>query len=219
MEGQWGMGRVILSLVHFDTPGDCIGSAVLQNLWDYLSPGRKAEECTRDSDRPGSPLQEPPSERTAAFGVIDSTVADLIDTGVKHSLWRWRNPFLLQWRRGVRGLEYGTLAVMIREIRDLLRPAGRDGKWALPSSENSSMMKEVFLIRERIVPFVETAKALLDRERRFMQTATLSPLECPDREITRLRFDLFGPAMSHGGRFKPLIDAVDRLLYALIRNG
>ena len=49
-------------------------------------------------------------------------------------------------------------------------------------------------------------------------TAPLSPLECADAEINCLRQELFGSAMSHGGRFKQLIDAVDRLLYRLIRE-
>ena len=50
-----------------------------------------------------------------------------------------------------------------------------------------------------------------------MQKAPLSPLVCDDEEIQRLRQELFGSTMSHGGDFKPLIDAVDRLLYKLIR--
>ena len=146
-------------------------------------------------------------------------MADLIESGSKHSLWYWRNPLLLQWRRGVRGLEYGTLAVMIGEIGKRLNDPRPDGGPALPESMESSRMKEeVSEIRDQIIPFVEKAKDLLAREQLFMQTAPLSPLECADAEISRLRQELFGSAMSHGGRFKQMIDVVDRLLFSLIRD-
>jgi hypothetical protein len=83
----------------------------------------------------------------------------------------------------------------------------------------SSWMKEALSeIREQIIPFVDKAKVLLARERIFMQTSPLSPLECADMEISRIRQELFGSAMSHGGRFKQLIDVVDRILYELIRE-
>ena len=36
IEGAFGKGRVILSLIHFDTPDDANGAKVLRNLWKYL---------------------------------------------------------------------------------------------------------------------------------------------------------------------------------------
>jgi hypothetical protein len=84
--------------------------------------------------------------------------------------------------------------------------------------ESSRMKEELSEIRDQIIPFVEGAKDLLARERLFMQTAPLFPLECADTEISRLRQELFGSAMSHGGRFKQMIDIVDRLLFSLIRE-
>jgi hypothetical protein len=73
-------------------------------------------------------------------------------------------------------------------------------------------------IRDQLIPFVEKAKRLVLRERFYMNTAPLSPVECADPEINRLRLELFGSAMSHGGDFKRLIDIVDRLLFYLIRD-
>ena len=67
--------------------------------------------------------------------------------------------------------------------------------------------------------FARKPKRLLVRERFALMTAPLSPVECADAEINRLRQELFASAMSHGGRFKRLIDAVDRLLYRLITGG
>ena len=63
-----------------------------------------------------------------------------------------------------------------------------------------------------------SGKRLLIEERLYMMNASLSPVECADKEISRLRKELFGSAMSHGGRFKRLIDPIDRLLYDLIKE-
>jgi hypothetical protein len=219
MEGRFGHGRVVLSLIHFDTPGDSNGAAVLRNLWDDLAPGRAADSAVTGETLRSRPLPALPPELLGIFEEIQAAVEDLIESGSKLSLWHWRNPLLLQWRRGVRGLEYGTLAVMIGEIGKRINDPRPDGGPALPESMESPRMKEEMLeIRDRIIPFVEKAKDLLARERLFMQTAPLSPLECADAEIGRIRQDLFGSAMSHGGRFKQLIDVVDRLLLSLIRE-
>jgi hypothetical protein len=219
IEGRFGRGRVVLSLIHFDTPGDSNGAAVLRNLWDDLAPGWSADFPVIRETLRSHPLPAPPPELLDTLEEIQDAVGDLIESGSKRSLWYWRNPLLLQWRRGVRGLEYGTLAVMIGEIGKRLNDHRPDGGPALHESMESSRLKEnVSEIRDRIVPFVEKAKDLLAREHLFMQTAPLSPLECTDAEISRIRQDLFGSAMSHGGRFKQMIDVVDRLLLSLIRE-
>jgi hypothetical protein len=141
---------------------------------------------------------------------------------VRNFLWYWRNPLLLQWRRGVRGLEYGTLAVMIGEIAKLLnypRSTCLEGWQATPEEKDVvQLTNDLLEIRDRLIPFVEKAKHLVIRERCYMNTAHLSPMECTDEEINCLRQELFGSAMSHGGQFKYLIDAVDRLLHRLIKE-
>ena len=78
--------------------------------------------------------------------------------------------------------------------------------------------EELKEIRGQLIPFCEKAKRLLIKERLYMMNAPLSPVECPDREISRLRQELFASAMSHGGQFKRLIDPIDRLLYQLIKE-
>jgi hypothetical protein len=231
-EGRFGRGRVILSLVHFDTPGDRDGAVVLHNLWTYLSSngpvypetgpgsaaGRSDPDFPQAEERSGPNLQ---LEVLEWVGEIQAAVAELIDIGVRNSLWYWRNPLLLHWRRGVRGLEYSTLAVMIAEIRKRLdhdrfeysevRPG------PLESIDPARLHQELMVIRRQMAPFVTKAQHLLVRERFYMQKAPLSPLVCDDEEIRRLRQELFASTMSHGGDFKRLIDAVDRLLYTLIR--
>jgi len=54
--------------------------------------------------------------------------------------------------------------------------------------------------------------------RLYMTNASLSPMTCADAWISRVGQDLFGSAMSHGGRFKGLVERRDRLLCGLIQG-
>ena len=127
LEGSFGRGRVILSLVHFDTPGDRAGAAVLRNLWDLLAPCRPSDFPMGGKREPGRSLQGVPGNLLESLDEIQAAVTDLIATGERNFLWYRRNPLLLQWRRGVRGLEYSTLAAMIGEIKRHLGHPGASG--------------------------------------------------------------------------------------------
>jgi len=213
LEGNFGRGKVFLSLIHFDTPGDRNGARVLRNLWDYLASGWSSESPERKVRSRRRPLPSS-AEFREVMDEIRTAVSDLISTGSRNSLWYWLNPLLLQWRRGVRGLEYGTLAVMVEEIGK--RMSGSDDSQAHAASPDLLRLRgDMSKIRDQLIPFVEKAKRLLIRERFYMNTAPISPLECADTEISNLRLELFGSAMSHGGDFKRLIDIVDRLLFNL----
>ena len=219
--GRFGRGRVVLSLVHFDTPGDRNGAVVLGDLWRHLaswdpSHGSGEARVAREVPFPdGSGNIQPVVEE------IGTAVAELIAVGARNFLWYWRTPLLLQWRRGVRGLEYATLAVMIGEIERRLAPDAStpEGRSAIPRSVDPGILEgQLAEIREELLPFVEKAKRLLVGERFSLLRGPLSPLDCADPEIGRLREELFGGAMSHGGRFKSLIGRVDRVLYGLLRD-
>jgi len=215
LEGQFGRGKVFLSLIHFDTPGDPNGAAVLRNLWNYLADGWSFESPVRKARLRRRPLPELSPEFRDIIDGIKTAVSDLISIGSRNFLWYWRNPLLLQWRRGIRGLEYGTLAAMTEEIGKCLGD-GNGGEAHTASLDLLRLREYASEIRDQLIPFVEKAKRLVLRERFYMNAAPLSPLECADPEINRLRLELFGSAMSHGGDFKRLIDIVDRLLFNLI---
>jgi hypothetical protein len=221
LEGSFGRGRVILSLVHFDMPGDRNGAVVLRNLWEYLASSGPSPHPTGRVKR-GGHLPEVPQNISALAEEIQAAVAELIALGERNFLWSWRNSLLLQWRRGIRGLEYSALAVMIGEIARCLRCSDASGPADRPalhrSVDPSRLEQELGEIREQLIPFCEKARLLLIRERFALMTAPLSPVECADAEIGRLRQELFASAMSHGGLFKRLIDRVDRLLYRLIER-
>lgn len=228
VEGRFDRGRVILSLVHFDTPGDRNGARVLRNLWAYLAshgiaaPGAAQDMAPAGAIRSGEGTRRhlSPAARQALGQILEAT-GNLIEAGEKKGLWYRRHRLLLQWRRGVRGLEYSTMAAMIAEIAGHLGESAGDGdrRPRQGAGDPSRLQQDLQEIRDLILPFCEQAKRLLALERLAMANGPLSPRECRDDAISGLRLRLFGPAMSHGGEFKHLMDRVDHVLYGLIREG
>ncbi len=203
VEGTYGKGSVILSLVHFDTPRDSNGSVVLKNLWKYLADDKASNGCqTLLAEK-----QEPDTRVSPVVAEILATASELIALGARNFLWFWRNPMLLQWRRGVRGLEYCTLYILINEIASLSHGLTTDEK------EEEMSVK----IRGLLFPFVEKAKRLLLLERAAMSDGHITYESCNAPQIQALRKELFSTSKSHGGLFKELISEVDNYLYCLIR--
>ncbi len=117
---------------------------------------------------------------------------------------------LLQWRRGVRGLEYNTLYMLIKAISDIV------------SSQNSGDILQYYSamdkIRDSLAEFIKKAKKLLILERHALQKGPITFDRCDDPEIQELRKELFSEAKSHGGMFKEVLNQVDELLYVLLTN-
>jgi putative intracellular protease/amidase len=221
-EGGFGKGTVILSLVHFDTPGDLAGRQVLQNLWPYLT------GCITPLLHKSFPPMSFGNRRghndplTDIMDDIQIAVDRLIALGEQLLLWRRRNAWLLQWRRGIRGMEYSTLAAMTETMADCLsgRPVDEDSPKNGDSFVDTGQVRdELESIRDRLIPFAHQAEMLLRLEHVLWTEGSASPRKTfTDEDITRLRQDLFGSTRHFGGRFKPLIAAVDRLLYSLLKH-
>lgn len=225
VEGRYGSGKVVLSLVHFDTPGDLNGSIALENLWELVTHDKREtsaigsraarksaylsavhpHDCATDSgDQQGGP------RCAATSGMVDA-VTGLVSLGARNFLWFWRNPMLLQWRRGVRGLEYCTLYVLVHEIGRLL------GTVTHPlTTSTDQVAADLQKIGSLLHPFVQKAERLLLLERYAMQHGQITYERCDDPEIRALRGELFSASKSYGGMFKTLIDEVDALLYRLL---
>ncbi len=207
IEGRYGKGKVILSLIHFDTPDDSNGQHILTNLWNYLG-GQGADHRAQDKEQR---IQN----RVEGFKDIEefelhSFCNDLISLGERNFLWFWRTPMLLQWRRGVRGLEYNTLYIMVKEIAEQLQK-----KDQITQSRDNNIAK----IKEILIPFIEKARRLLMMERHALQQRHYITYEkCDDPEIKRIRGELFSYSKSHGGIFKELLDKLDDLLFSLIKR-
>lgn len=207
IEGRYGKGRVVLSLIHFDTPDDNNGAVVLRNLWDYLSGNRKGQGGHFSSPLSPSPSRHAP--HPSLLQDLETAVDDLIALGIRNFLWFWRNPMLLQWRRGIRGLEYCTLHILTKELSALLRQ---------DESAAKGIASTLRGIRDRLLPFVDKAKELLIRERLVLQNSHISYERCDVPEIQRLRAQLFSTSKSYGGEFKGLIDEIDGVLYSLLER-
>ncbi len=220
IEGAYGKGKVILSLIHFDTPDDTNGRQVLKNMWRYLSqPLNFSTSHLQSGPRTlasASRLWRPNSE---LISELYSLCSDLITLGQRNFLWFWRNPMLLQWRRGIRGLEYNTLYIMIREIAERQskeqRAKMKDNKRQKTEDRRQSTDKDLKKIRELLIPFIEKAKRLLILERLALQKGHITYERCGEPEIQKIRTELFSGSKSHGGLFKELIDEIDILLFSL----
>ncbi|MBI5049471.1 MAG: hypothetical protein HZC11_01000, partial [Nitrospirae bacterium] len=172
IEGIYGKGEVILSLIHFDTPNDASGAMVLKNLWEYLVPN---SECgMKNAESKKSKIQNPDFKINSKLRTLysdleqlEDAVSDLISLGKRNFLWFWRNPILLHWRRGVRGLEYCTLYVMIKEIAEILKDHNASCVMHNKSKNDFSSLITDYAsrIRKLLIPFTEKSRRLLLSER------------------------------------------------------
>ncbi len=208
VEGRCGKGRVLLSLVHFDTPDDKDGARVLKNIWRLLA----GEGSPERSDSPISALRPSSCEgcRSDDLDKLKIAAEELISFGERNFLWFWRNPLLIQWRRGIRGLEYCTLYGMIKAISKHLD--------RIPADE-PSLQGQIGDVLELLLTFKEKAQKLLLLERNSLQDGLRITYEKSDNpEIVQLRSELFSTSKSYGGMFKQLLDRIDSLLYPLLKN-
>src|SRR5512135_1936414 len=107
IEAGHGLGRVFLSYLHLETPGCRKGNHALVNVVEYLKPEKRA---SRQKRKTKSGKRYPVSRDAIWASVLMRDAAvDFIAFGERNFLWYWRNDWLLQWRRGVRGIEYSML--------------------------------------------------------------------------------------------------------------
>ena len=227
MRGAYGRGTVLLSLVHFDSPGDANGKVVLGNLWSSLGERgnlKTAQDAVFHAvDARPAPLVTARPALVHEVNDLKRKIDGLIELGVRNFLWFRQDPFLLHWRRGVRGLEYCTLKVMMDELAQLITGSGMVPPSGVALTTESELEKrsastEAALadIRKRLVPFLEEARLLLLRERRAMAREKLTFEHSVDPHIRAARERLFSTSKSHGGLFKQVIDRMDSLLWSLL---
>lgn len=210
IEGTYGKGKVVLSLVHFDTPDDANGQRVLVNLWEYLLGERfenKIQDCTSNKY-----LSDIVGAQHAVSLRLQKICSELLALGERNFLWFWRNKMILQWRRGVRGLEYNTLYIMMNEIwkRTERRTKNKDGI-------SKKIEQSLERITEQLIPFIERSNRLLVLERYELQKGNhITYDKCDVPEIKELREELFSSSKSHGGMFKELTERLDEVLYILL---
>ncbi len=104
VEAARGRGRVILSHLHFDTPGDAAGLRVLANAWrTYL--GEEPVPGAGDAGEGTGPGESPAAQ-----------AAELWERGRELGLWEERSPVMPLWKRASRGLEFWSLLRLCRAL-------------------------------------------------------------------------------------------------------
>lgn len=214
VEMHRGKGTLILSYPHLETPGDDLANRLFANILGYLSDTtRRRVPATAHAEGPPSPACSPPSRR--AVWILKETeerVQNLIAFGERHLLWNWRRPWLLQWRRGIRGLEYGMLAVVMRRVVQEAETC------SAMSAAGDCWVEQARRLDRNVETFVRLASRLLLEEKVYTQNGQLSKLGSINATVDSLRRELFGEKMNHGGLCRTLFDDLDPLLLNLLRH-
>ena len=210
IETKFGAGRVFLSYPHLETPGSKKGNQALLNLVEYLKPkgkGKPSPPAGRyKRHKPGFYKATPDAVKASAEML--GAAREFIRFGERNFLWYWRNSWVLQWRRGVRGVEYSMLFGLIREIAESLKAQ------AVLADPDAS--EKVVALWERVIPFFEDAKILLLLERLAMMNGGMSSIRSHDPEVERLRARLFSNSKRFGGEFKEILGRLDNIVLAVI---
>lgn len=205
-----GEGRLILSYAHLETPGDLMGNRLLFNILGYLNEKSAGVGGSRHTLRP-TEVCAPDEHDWSCIRSAREAASDLIAFGEANLLWNWRTPWLLNWRRGIRGLEYGTLLICLDHILSLREKVGErrgsGGSW----TERAEKLQRTAL------EFCSLARTLLLEEKIATQTAVVSKLGKVNERVDPLRSALFGNRMNHGGLSGTLFDLIDGMLLDLMR--
>ncbi len=217
IEGKYGLGRVVLSYVHLDTPNHQNSQVALKNISRYLCDSSSATRQKNKSD--GTAYVHEPilmdTEIIETAHQINNCISGFYNFGYRNLLWNWRTPWLLHWKRGLRGLEYTTLLVMTREL------TGQILDMQNKKIELSTYFwkDKLFKFKMLLDNFVGDAYVLLGKERFISEKfpGPLSKLKSPDEEVRKLRNKLFGDKMLFGGEFRKLVGILDELLFAILK--
>ncbi len=206
IEGKCGDGKLFLSYPHLETPGSRKGNLAFLNALEYLKPaGWKPKNWL-----PGPGVKK--RYKISAEGVdaareMMAAACDFIAFGERNFLWYWRNKWVLQWRRGVRGVEYSALYEMVSEIWSLVK-AGH-------TAHDPEINRKIMDVREGALKFFAEARVLLMLERYALTDGAMSAIRSDDPEVNLVRERLFSSSMRWGGEFKKLLKDLDEALYGM----
>jgi hypothetical protein len=214
IEVQAGKGRLILSYPHLDTPGDSWANRLFMKCVQYLDDAAREHLpekslALRDTVRPSA---KPGRETLKHIRQATEATDALIAFGRRHLLWTWRLPWLLNWRRGIRGLEYGTLAVVMAHLLDRTGELCREGE-----EPGDCWLETAKKIEEEVVAFCGLARNLLLEEKLATQTTNLTKLGKVNTTVDQLRGQLFGNKMNHGGLCRELFNELEGFLLNMLR--
>ena len=216
LEGKYGKGRVFLSYPHLETPEDTEGNMALFNIWyDLLSTCALSHSPDPNGADPANMVQvdEEKLERVLETG---REVEKLVALGESSDLWSWRNSWLLQWKRGVLGAEFGTIFVLLQGLAKELEHTG--GIASLSTSMTPEKIEAQF---EKLLElwrlFKDKGLILLEEEVRDVPDKTEKIGTELSSQAGILRTEIFNCTQCHGsksygGIYRQLLDQIDSLL-------
>ena len=216
IEGKYGEGRVLLSYPHLETPGDAVGNMALFNIWYDLLNNSTGGDGGPSAGVSPLTIREVDGKSLEQIKKIAREARRLIALGERHNLWSWRNSWLLQWKRGVRGAEFGTIYVLLNALADELE---RTRAVAIVSDtpHSEEMGKGFYILEELWRQFCHKGSALLEEEGRRLNgeidpnTGESTPkLRTLLKEIFNC-VECYG-SKSYGGLYRQLLDHLDSLL-------
>ncbi len=203
IEGHSGEGMFFLSYPHLETPGSRKGNLALFNVLEHLRPARRKSRngLPKPGDRKRYKIS---AEGVNAAREMMAAASDVIAFGERNFLWYWRNKWVLQWRRGVRGVEYSALYEMVSEIWSLVK-AGH-------TARDAEINRKIMDTHEAALGFFAEARILLMLERCALTDGAMSAIKSDDPEVNIMRERLFSSSMRWGGEFKKLLQSLDGVL-------
>ncbi|MEJ5300199.1 MAG: BPL-N domain-containing protein [Thermodesulforhabdaceae bacterium] len=212
IESCYGSGRLILSYPHLETPKDEEGNEFFRQCLLYLEEQAKKFSIEKEGLRTSIP--HPPSKNHChVVKRMLVKVSEFIRLGECHLMWFWRKPWLLGWKRGVRGLEYSMLATCLAFLYASVE-ALTDMSESRKGNSANLWEEKLNSLENLIDEFITLARKLLVMERLASFAAPLSKTsQVGNAQVDGLREYLFGHSMNHGGLCRRIFDIIDSLLF------
>jgi hypothetical protein len=205
LEGKYGKGKVILTYPHLDTPDNPCEVLALFNLYHSF--------FNKPFVIPPQPLKdygEMPGDVLRLMKKLKNALDEFMQFGQRNFLWYWYKPWMLRWRKGIRGFHYLTLYLLIREIDKFVhkKPIFVSPDLIIPHLET---------LIKICLPFLEEAKTLLLMERYLLNIKPLNLFSTDNHILEAFRTKLFGKTPAYGGKFKQVLSYADKILVPFLK--
>lgn len=220
LQGTYGKGRVVLSYPHLETPGDTAGNMALFNIWYYLLNSMSLCDSPMVEGVRSARIIPVVGESRERAREMALEAEKLVSLGESYELWSWRNPWFLQWKRGIRGAEYGTVAVLLQVLARELEQTG-----AIAIASGITISEEMDLELEKLEKlwklFRHKGRELLEEEARSLGESRGEDVVELSTQGQALRQEIFNcvqcyGSKTYGGLYRKLLDQIDTLLFAAL---